>query len=474
MRARQEPTYEANVPDDLKGEGPKAAKLAAAWFGEPMPWQRRILDAMLAKDDSGDYALMEQGISVPRQNGKSWVVRARCFYGALKGEKILYTCHHGDTADEMFQALSAPFDDPDEPELRAFLKHVRKANGKQSIELSNGGRIRFVTRTDSGGRGTGYDVLIIDEAQEFTDAQQAALLPTTSASAKGNPQTIYLGTPPDPKRPATVFRNLHDQVHAGKSDLPWMEWAAEEVGDKSDRGRWYACNPSLGKVLLLRSVESEARQMLPETFARERLGWWSPSVGGAEPALDAAKWDAAESLGEPEEGKFAWGVKFSPDGRTVASAWCKAERGAEAYVELWDVAGADSGTAGIADTLMRNVDTVAAVCIDGKSGADALIQRLSDAGFPKRAVIPGSVAVAQASASMLADELANGTLKHPESPALDDSARKSVRRSIGQNGGWGFGDGPGCASTPIEAASLALYAARTTKRDPRRKQEANF
>lgn len=85
----------------------------------------------------------------------------------------------------------------------------------------------------------------------------------------------------------------------------------------------------------------------------------------------------------------------------------------------------------------------------------------------------GSTAIVQAAATMLADEVNARTTSHIESPALDDSATKSIKRDVGRDG-WGFGDGPDSSSAPIESASLALWAARTTKRDPRRKQEASF
>lgn len=198
MQARQTPTYEANIPERLDGDGPMAAELASAYFGDPLPWQPHLLDAMLARDGRDKYLLRSIGISIPRQNGKSWDVRARCFHGALNGEKILYTCQHGDTSDQMFQELSRPFEDEDEPELNDLLLAVRKTNGQQAIKLKNGGLIRFTTRTDSLARGKTYDVLIYDEAQELTDKQQAASLPAISAGSKHNPQTIYLGTPPAP------------------------------------------------------------------------------------------------------------------------------------------------------------------------------------------------------------------------------------------------------------------------------------
>ena len=92
MQARQTPTYEANIPEKLDGDGPMAAELASAYFGDPLPWQPHLLDAMLARDSRDKYLLRSIGISIPRQNGKSWDVRARCFHGALNGEKILYTC----------------------------------------------------------------------------------------------------------------------------------------------------------------------------------------------------------------------------------------------------------------------------------------------------------------------------------------------------------------------------------------------
>ena len=473
MRPRQTPTYEANIPDTASGDGEMAARLATAYFGEPMPWQPHLLDVMLARDARDKFAAKTMGISIPRQNGKSWVVRARCFYGALNGEKILYTCQHGDTSDEMFQQLSQPFEDEAEPELHALLKAVRKTNGQQAIRLANGGLIRFTTRTDSLARGKTYDVLIYDEAQDLTDSQQAASLPAISAGSKHNPQTIYLGTPPAPENRGTVFRDLHDSVHSGDSAMAWVEWAADEIGDVRDRSRWFEYNPSLGLLIDVAAVEAECEQMAPDVFARERLGWWSPVGGVMNPALDGNRWLACERDSAMDEGKLAFGVKFSPDGCTVAISWARAVKGGGSYVELYDVAGANGGTASIADMLLRNRDEIAAVCIDGKTGAAALVQRLMDGKFPKRAVIAGSASVAQSAATMLRDEVNAGTLGHIASPALDDSAMKSVRRDIGRDG-WGFGDGPNSISAPIESASLALYAARTTRRDPQRVQEASF
>lgn len=473
MEPRQTPTFEANIPDDLSGDGRMACELASAYFGDPLPWQPHLLDAMLARDERDRYVLRSIGISVPRQNGKSWVVRARCFYGALNGEKILYTCQHGDTSDQMFQELAQAFEDESNPELHDLLLAVRRTNGQQAIKLRNGGLIRFTTRTDSLARGKTYDVLIYDEAQELTEKQQAASLPAISAGAKRNPQTIYLGTPPNPDNIGTVFLSLHEAVHSGKSKMGWIEWGATEIGDVNDEARWYEFNPSMGILLDHAAVKGEAEQMQPDVFARERLGWWSPVGGKGIYALISKKWRDCEVASAPREGKLAFGVKFSHDSLHAAVSWALADRDGPSYVELYDVMGSSGGTVAISDMLLRNRDEIACVCIDGKSGADALRRRMLDGGFPKTALVMGTPAIVQAASSMLSDEVNAGTLSHIASPALDDSATGSLKRDVGRDG-WGFADGPNSMAAPIESASLALWAARTTKRDPRREQEASF
>lgn len=473
MEPRQTPTFEANIPDDLSGDGRMACELASAYFGDPLPWQPHLLDAMLARDERDRYVLRSIGISVPRQNGKSWVVRARCFYGALNGEKILYTCQHGDTSDQMFQELAQAFEDESNPELHDLLLAVRRTNGQQAIKLRNGGLIRFTTRTDSLARGKTYDVLIYDEAQELTEKQQAASLPAISAGAKHNPQTIYLGTPPNPDNIGTVFLSLHEAVHSGKSKMGWIEWGATEIGDVNDEARWYEFNPSMGILLDHAAVKGEAEQMQPDVFARERLGWWSPVGGKGIYALISKKWRDCEVASAPREGKLAFGVKFSHDSLHAAVSWALADRDGPSYVELYDVMGPSGGTVAISDMLLRNRDEIACVCIDGKSGADALRRRMLDGGFPKTALVMGTPAIVQAASSMLSDEVNAGTLSHIASPALDDSATGSLKRDVGRDG-WGFADGPNSMAAPIESASLALWAARTTKRDPRREQEASF
>lgn len=472
MEARQTPTYSRNIPRKLDGDGEDAAALGEAFFGEPLPWQRYLLDVMLARNARDKYQCKTIGISVPRQNGKSWALRARCFYGAaVIGERILFTCHHGDTADTMFKELADIFEDEENEELHGLLKSVRRTNGQQAIYLNNGGFIRFTTRTGSLGRGKSYDVLICDEAQEMTYSQQEACKPTISASRLHNAQTIYTGTPPGPDCCGTVFRSIRERVINKKSNATWIEWSVSSIGNVRDKKRWYETNPSLGALLDVESVEGEVEDLTPDGFARERLGWWSEITALAH-AISKKAWGKAEieAIAGKYRKKTAFGLKFSSDGQRYALVGCKQNAKGEAAVEIVELGTTEFGTKDLAKEIHDRRSKVSAIAVDGLSAAGAFCKNMEELRAPKRYVMsPTPRDVVGASAGFV-DSLADGSVKHTGQPALTDSATGCVKRAIGNGGGWGFAAEGSHDPTAIEAAVLALWAVRTTKRDPKRKQ----
>lgn len=477
---RQEPTFEA-VGAYAGTDGPEIVSTLSAYGFSFDAAQRRQLDLYAAKDAAGAPAAMTVCLSEPRQNGKSHAARWYAVWcAAICGMQVVYSAHNGDVVADFFKMLDVVFTNEDNyPDFHAMLDgEPYRQPGRQEIRFTSGGRIRFSTRTNSKSRGGTCSVIIIDEAQELTDAQLNALLPTTAASPDGVPQSIYIGTPPDPTCVGTVFRRKHDAAHSDpEPDSWWIEWAVESLppeGTTPDAllELAYEANPALGTRIAERTVENEARTMALDGFARERLGWWRPGGSQEPPLIDPEKWEKCRVAdGDAmQEGVKAFGVKFSPDGKTAALSAALVQRGGPSYVELIECAGTSRGTDGLADWLLSRAGETAALAIDGKSGTAPLVKRLVDRGYPRRALIECGTADAQASVSMLLDEVNAGTVSHIESPALDESATKSIKRKIGSNGGFGFGDGPGSISCPVESAALALWAARTTRRDPKRKQ----
>jgi hypothetical protein len=93
-----------------------------------------------------------------------------------------------------------------------------------------------------------------------------------------------------------------------------------------------------------------------------------------------------------------------------------------------------------------------------------LVEKISGTWRFKNSMIRPTSKDVLAAVSLLCNDLAERNLSwYAGQEALRDSAITSVKRPI--SGGWGFG---GDNSSPIEAASLALWGARTSKRDPTR------
>ena len=458
----QEPTVRI-APNYQKSDGLKAARLLSVGGLHLDPWQTDILDDWLGTTPSGKWASTTCGGSVPRQNGKTLLLQSRATAGMLLyGEEVIYTAHLQKTATETFEEMREFFEGP---KIVKQVKEIKTALGREQIILKNGARIKFLARTRNGGRGQHGDLLIIDEAQEIDENAQASFLPAISASL--NPQTIYTGTPPDPTAPGIVFRGIRKKALDGETKrTSWFEYSVDDIGDVSERERWAACNPALGRRIMLSTIESECEQMDPDTFARERLGWWSPVfTQEIEKAINPEAWNACASMAPKPEGKTAYAVKFASDGSETVLCGAVIPKDGPARVTLIDRKPAGYGTKWVADWLNQRYGKAACVVIDGRNGVEMLIDRIADTWRYKDSVIKASANDMIAAVSVLTDGLADKSFTwYQPQEDLSESALSSIKRPIGK--GWGFG---GENSTPIEAAALALWGAKTSKRDPSRK-----
>lgn len=427
------------------------------------PWQDLVICDWMAMTPWGKWVCKTCGGSVARQNGKTGLIEARAEAGMLMyNEQVLYTAHLQKTATETFEEMASFFDTP---KLSKYVKDIKTALGREQIILKSGARVKFLARTRNGGRGQHGDLLIFDEAQELSVDQQASFLPAISASL--NPQTVYIGTPPDPNADGTVFRGIRAKAIAGETKTTaWFEFSVSEIGDISDRQRWADTNPALGVRIMETTIEGEYEQMAPDTFARERLGWWSPVVEHKlEYALNEEAWNKCASDETKPEGKTAYGIKFSPDGTEVCLCGAVVPKDGPARVSLIEIQLTAMGTQWLADWLNERYTKACCVVIDGRNGVDALVDKIADTWRYKGSVIRPKVNEVIAATSTLTDAVNEQTVTwYSKQDLLRESAITSIKRPIG--GGWGFG---GECSIPIEAAALALWGAKTSKRDPSRK-----
>lgn len=456
MMGSQEPS-ERIAPEYRATDGPDAVRILRAGGTVLDPWQSDILDDWMGRTVSGKWTAPTAGGSVPRQNGKSLLVQGRAASGMLMfNETVIYTAHLQKTATETFEEMRAFFEGP---KMRRYVSEIRTALGREQIILKSGAKIKFLARTRNGGRGQHGDLLIFDEAQELDETAQGSFIPAISASL--NPQTIYVGTPPGPDAVGTVFRALRKRALDGEAKkAAWFEFSVPEIGDVKDPARWAAANPALGRRIQYDTIEGESEQLDADTFARERLGWWSPvAAEHLDYALDRKAWAACASEDEKPEGKTAYGVKFAADGSAVCLCGAVIPKEGPARVSLIDLRPTGQGLAWLADWLCDRYGKASCVVIDGRNGVDVLVERIREVWKAKNAVVRPGARDVIAAVSLFTNAVSEGGLTwYAPQTALNESAVTATKRPLA--GGFGFG---GENSLPVEACALALWGAKTCR-----------
>lgn len=484
-RGSQVPTF-STVGEWARSDGSYAVGMFEDYGITFYESQKYEMDVFLARDEDESCAALTICISKPRQNGKSFAARHYAIWmAAIEGKNVLFSAHNGSTTREMFKQMANFIEGV--PDFAAMLKPngagIYRAAGHEGIyfvddEGGDSGLIEFQTRTNSGARGRTYQIIIVDEAQELTEEQLDALKPTQLAAADvaekdSDPQMIYLGTPPNPKCPGTVFRNHHDSAHDGTGGgVWWMEWAAPEVIEKTDRGAVmemiYKTNPAMGYRIKESTMLDMLDNMGSEGFARECLGWWDKLKVVAKP-IPKQDWAKCATGDPPADGLLVYAVKFSPDGQRGTLAVCVKPSAAAPHVEVVESMYLTGGIEWFVDWLAKRKDKPANIVIDGKANATTLRDRLLERDVPKRVICEPSTADVIAACSSIVNAVREQNVTHFAQPDLDASATLSDKRKIGSSGGFGFESNDKADATLIEACALAYWKAMTTKRNPNRK-----
>ena len=421
---RQEPTVSVILPyKDTKG--PEAIALYNKSEKDALEWQTALTYDIMAVNDDGLWIHQKFGYSVPRRNGKSEMALARCVWGLKHGERILYTAHRASTAHSIWERLSrlcAKCDIKITSSFRAF--------GKEHLYTEDSA-IEFRTRTSTGGLGEGYDLLIIDEAQEYTPEQETALKYVVTDSA--NPQTIMFGTPPTAISAGTVFPNYRRNVlHNDSFESGWAEWSVPDMADVNNIDLWYETNPSLGYVLKERTIRSEIGDDKTD-FNIQRLGLWIKY--NQKSAISRNEWDALQVAKLPRlKGQLFVGIKFGIDGENVALSVAVRTEDDKIFCEVVGCKPIRDGVAWIV-RFLQSAD-VRKAAVDGKNGAEVLLDACKSMKLKK----PEQITVQQfIKANSLFDmAMEQGTLVHMQQSAVTQVVSNCERRKIGSNGGLGY------------------------------------
>ena len=458
-------------------KGEDALHLYRGTGREPQEWQSLMVNDILAVNEDGLWTHPKFGYSVPRRNGKGEILTIREMYGLEIGEHICHTAHRTTTSSSASKRLAdllkangyqEIFRPKKSEEYTNAFTYSKQFGLERIILLDTGGSVDFRTRTSAGGLGEGFDLLIIDEAQEYTDDQQSTLQYVVSDSP--NPQIILCGTPPTAVSKGTVFPKLRESCLMGEADeVGWAEWSVDEMSDVNDIELWYKCNPAMGYQLNERKIKAEDKTDAID-YNIQRLGLWIKY--NQKSVITEAEWLALQVEQVPERaGQKFLGIKYGVDGSNVALSIAFKTKDNKVFVECIDCRPSRIGNAWIIDVIDGMKD-LGGVIVDGANGQKLLEEAMKDAGIKQKPIFPtvGNVIVAN---SMFEQALENATLSHKGQPSLVCSATNCEKRSIGSNGGFGYKSlTPDTEIALLDSVILAHWLACEYK--AKQKQKINY
>lgn len=428
-KGRQKPTAAVIIPYK-QSKGKEAIEIYKRTKRKPHEWQKLLIKDMMARRGKL-WTHSKFGYSVSRRNGKNEIIAIRELWGLDNGEQILHTAHRTSTSHAAWERLCQLLAEAGYIEGEDFKSY--KQFGFESITmLKTRGRINFRTRSSKGGLGEGYDLLVIDEAQEYTDDQESALKYVISASP--NPQTIMCGTPPTPVSSGTVFTKYRKAVLGGcKNSWGWAEWSVEEQSDPYDKDLWYETNPSLGLTLTERAIQDEIG---PDEidFNVQRLGLWLKY--NQKSAISKIEWEELQVEALPKlKGSLCIGIKYGHDGKHVALSVAVKTEDDRIFVEVVDCRDIRAGTDWII-AFLKQSKHVASVAIDGANGQALLAKEMKDVKL-KEPILP-TVRDFIAANAEFERGIYSKRLCHADQPSLTQCVSNCEKRSIGANGGFGY------------------------------------
>lgn len=473
----QNPSF-TNV-DYTATKGTAAVKHYRSTGQQLMTWQQRQIKAIESTNKDGLWKYTTYCIGLSRRNGKGEVLAARELHGLLElNEKICHTAHRTTTSHDAFNRLftllkKAGYEEHSKKKKEMPEKsfYASKQYGLEHIEISGGGIIDFRTRTDNGGLGEGFDLLVIDEAQEYTSKQESALIYTISASK--NPQTIMVGTPPTVISKGDVFVRIREAVMQKRAiDTGWAEWSTPEMipaENLDDPDVWKQFNPSYGKILTERNIRRELSGDALD-FNIQRLGFWCSFNVKSE--ISATDWDELKlnKLPSLKPGRFL-GIKYGRDGVNVAVSIAARTEEDKIFVETINCASVRAGNGWIFEFLHNpNIEKVA---IDGASGQQLLADQIKEYGLKINPILPKVGEIISANA-IFEQGLYAKNLCHMGQEPLRDVVTNCEKRLIGSNGGFGYKSLIETNDIAIMDSMILAYWLCATSKEKKKKQTISY
>lgn len=259
-----------------------------------MPWQQHVIMEAHRVKENGKWAHRLAGVTAPRQNGKSALMRFVALTHLYRWDstKVISMAQNRSLALDHFKQAIEFIESV--PWMADRVKRVNRTNGQEALEIrKDDGTVakwEIVAATMDGPRGRTADMLWIDELREIHEPAWKAATPVTRA--RPNAMTWVTSNAGDAH--STVLNEVRERGLLNADPATgWWEWSAP-TSDPTDVEGWYISNPALGHLIDEDVIRSAAITDSPGAFATETLCVWVDSLSSPWPP------DAWTSCADPD------------------------------------------------------------------------------------------------------------------------------------------------------------------------------
>lgn len=456
LEGRQYPQYLVCWRGGDLTHGRKAVELARRFGVVLFPWQEEQVLLALAVGADGKWLHPDVVLVCPRQNGKSLILEVILLYRFfVLGHKIVFSAQRWSTAKSIRNRVWAKIKSRSWARKR-LIRNTSSA-GEAEMELENGGKIQYTTRSGDLGRGFDkIDLLICDEAYNLDSAELDAVVPTQLAA--DDPQSYFTSSAVN-RLKHSKGDELSKMRHRALTDendstTLYSEFCAPEGLDPDDPATWALGNPSYGVISTEVKIRSTKKKLSDDGFEVEMLGWgrWFEPEALADDRylIDLDVWRAG-AIAAPAFSDSCLGVGVTPDGQKAGVVLAQLMPNGSVFLSAAPISEFDRDViTARAREVVAQVDPVANV-FDPFGAGSTLGDAFDRAGVGYDALNGGQVA---AGYELLLRFVAEGKIFHDGDQRWLDQWKIADERGKGRYRSFDRFAGD---VTLLDAASLALF-----------------
>lgn len=299
-------------------------------LGTPLiPWQQHVADVATERLEDGRYAYRTVVVSVPRQTGKTTLIRAMGVQRALLGRSVFYTAQTGKDARARWMDLVNLLEH--HPALKEPVTKVALRGGSENVRFPSGSVFQAFAPTKDSLHGYTPPTVVLDEAFAHSP-QEGELLMGAIKPAQSTilDKQLWLVSTRGTSE-STFFHDWIDRGLEGTPGVATFVWGAREDQDPFNLDHIAAFHPGIGfqlgdVTLTPADVLAEAEGMSKAEFVRAFGNKGTPTTSNLIPAdawaaLGVAEGRTLELPADPRDITLSYDVAAHRVGAAILATW---------------------------------------------------------------------------------------------------------------------------------------------------------